>query len=147
MEFEALLIPASDFRDVEVITITKDEIRDYVGGWPKRTRYDSDTAFFCNEIQLGLPKNRRASDYVKTESDAARGRADHLDNPNVLYGDVIVVGYTAFTEELKDIPDRLVTHTWEGLSFPRRREDGPGHIPAPWDILGPGEPGPWSRFV
>jgi hypothetical protein len=42
---KALLIPADDFRDVEVISITADQVGQANHGWPKRARYDHDTAF------------------------------------------------------------------------------------------------------
>ena len=48
--------------------------------------------------------NRRASAYIHDKSEAAKGNANGLDSPGVLYEDVVVLGYTELTEELRHVP-------------------------------------------
>lgn len=107
---KAFLIPADSSAPVKPINFDPNESWRHI-----LTRYHdpgkhpwifTEVAFLTKENAQrdNLLRNSRASEYLKNHS-------EHLDSPEDLYGDVVVLGYDSALEKLTDLP------------WPRRPED------------------------
>jgi hypothetical protein len=111
---KALVIPSLADKPCKVVYLDPNDLRAMqalVGGYIEEARYDHDSVFVLNEEggAMRLARNRRATDYVRRHSDAARqGRIGPMTPGYGLVGDVVVFGES--DGQLTDVPQRLVEH-------------------------------------
>lgn len=108
----ALFVPVEgEIRQVKISD--RAQIDGLVGGWAEMARYDKSATCWINGEgrSQGLPINPRATDYIKTASEAAQeGRMIEIDPAYGLYGAVVMTGMDPQTGALAPLPERIVEH-------------------------------------